>query len=91
MASNTCTDLIIHPVLQPFHLNATHSNISFGITLRNLGNKKCSFDKSPASKNLSSFSEDSTTFVQPLNVAPPSHVTSVSQPQHVSSSEQANQ
>jgi len=33
MAPNTCTDLVIHPAYQPSHLNATHSNISFGISL----------------------------------------------------------
>jgi len=39
MTSNTGTDLIIHPVYQPYHLNATQSNISLGIALRNLANK----------------------------------------------------
>jgi len=43
MASNTCTDLIIHPEYLIHHLNATHSNISFGIELRNLANKRSSF------------------------------------------------
>ena len=42
MASNTCTDLIIHPVNQLYHLNATHSNISLGIALKNLANKNAS-------------------------------------------------
>jgi len=42
MASNTCTELIIHPEHLPYHLNATHSNIYFGIALRNLANKKSS-------------------------------------------------
>jgi len=41
MASNTCSDLIIHPEFKPYYLNATHSNISFGIALRNLANEKC--------------------------------------------------
>jgi len=40
LASNTCSDLIIHPDFQPYHLNVTHSNISFVIALRNLANKK---------------------------------------------------
>ena len=39
MATNTCTELIIHPKYRPYHLNATHSNISFGIALRKLANK----------------------------------------------------
>jgi len=68
MAANTCTNLIIHPAFQPSHLNATHSNISFGISLRNLANQK-----SFASENHSFFTEDSTFVVQPLNVAAPSN------------------
>jgi len=36
LASNTCTDLIIHLIFQPQYIHATHSNISFGIALRNL-------------------------------------------------------
>jgi hypothetical protein len=72
MATNTCTDLVIHPVFQPFHLNATHSNISFGIALRNLANKKSSSEKSSAFENPSSFLKDSTLVVQPLNAALPS-------------------
>ena len=39
MASYTCTKIIIRPEQQPYHLNATHSNISFGIALRNLAKK----------------------------------------------------
>ena len=39
MASYTCTEIIIHPEQQPYHLNATHSKISFGIALRNLAKK----------------------------------------------------
>ena len=42
MASNTCTNLIIHSVYEPYHLNATHSNISLGIALKNLANKNAS-------------------------------------------------
>jgi len=67
MASNTCTDLIIHPVFQPQYIHDTHSNISFGIALRNLANQKSS-----ASENHHFFSKDSTLVVQPLNVAAPS-------------------
>jgi len=66
MAPNTYSDLIIHPAYQPTRLNATHSNISFGISLRNLANHKSS-----AFENHSFFSEDSTFVVQPLNVAAP--------------------
>jgi len=40
MASITCTDIVIHPEHLPYHLNATHSNISFGIALRNLAKKR---------------------------------------------------
>jgi len=39
MVSTTCTEIIIHPEQLPYHLNATHSNISFGIALRNLAKK----------------------------------------------------
>jgi len=68
VALNTRTDLVIHHAYQPSHLNATHSNISFGISLRNLANQKLS-----ASENYSFFSEESTFGVQPLNVASPSN------------------
>jgi len=67
MASNTCTDLIIHPVFQPQYIHATRSNISLGIAWRNLANQK-----SFASENLSFFLEDYSHVVQPLNVAAPS-------------------
>jgi len=40
MASLTCTYIVIHPEHLPYHLNATHSNIFFGITLRNLAKKR---------------------------------------------------
>jgi len=40
MASLTYTDIVIHPKHLPYHLNATHSNISFGIALRNLPKRK---------------------------------------------------
>jgi len=40
MALSTCTDIIIHPEQLPYHLNATHSKISFGIALRNLAKKR---------------------------------------------------
>jgi len=78
IASNTCTDLIIHPVYQPYHLNATHSNISIGIALRNLANKIASSHVLSAYEDPSS--EQPTLVVQPLNVAPPSESTFVSQP-----------
>jgi len=87
MASNICSGLIIHPAYQPFHLNATHSNISFGIALRNLANKKSSSVKSSTSKTHLSFLEDSTLVVQPLNVALPSEATLVSQTSNEHSTE----
>jgi len=79
--------LIIHPAYQPFHLNATHSNISFGISLRNLANKESSSDKSSTSEIHPSFSEGSTLVVQPLNVALPSEATIVSQTSNEHSTE----
>jgi len=82
MASNTCLELIIHPDFQPFHLNATHFNTSFGIALRNLANMNSSSVKSSVSENHPSFSEDSTLVVQPLNVALPSEATLISQTSH---------
>jgi len=85
MASNTCSDLIIQPVFQPYHLNVTQSNISFGIALRNLANKKSSTHKSPASDINPSLSEEPTTVVQPLSVALPSEATLESQPSHENS------
>jgi len=91
MASNTCTDLIIHPVYQPYHLNATHSNISLGIALRNLANKYASSHILFASEHPFSFLEQPTLVVQPLNVAPPSEATFVSQPQHDQTSEPSTQ
>ena len=88
MASNTCFEIIIHPEFQPYHLNATHSNISFGIALRNLANKKSSSLKSPASNNNPSLSEETTLVVQPINVALPSvssEATLEPQPAHENS------
>jgi len=64
MASNTCFDIIIHPEFKPYHLNATHANISFGIAFRNLANKK----------------SETTFVVQPINVALPSETNLVAQP-----------
>jgi len=69
MTSNTCSELIIHPDLKPYHLNATYSNISFGIALRNLANKNSSTHKSPAYDNNPSLLEESTLIVQPLCIA----------------------
>jgi len=85
MASNTCSELIIHPNFKPYHLNATHSNISFRIALRNLANKKSSTHKSPASDNNPSLSEESTLVVQPLSVALPSEANFVTQREHENS------
>jgi len=72
MASNTCTELVIHPNYKPYHLSATHSNISFGIALRNIANKRSSFHEQFVSDNSSYLSEEQTHMVQPLNVALPS-------------------
>jgi len=65
MASKTCSELIIHPEFKPYHHNATHSNISFGIAFRNLANKK-------SSKNNPFLSEESTLVVEPISIALPS-------------------
>jgi len=72
MASNTYTELIIHPEYQPYHLNVTHSNISFDIALRKLANKKSSTSNLPASDDQLSSSEDQILVVQPISVALPS-------------------
>jgi len=40
MASLTCTYIIIHPEHFPYHLNATHANISFGIAVRKLAKRR---------------------------------------------------
>jgi len=72
MASNTCYDLIIHPDFKPYHLNATHSNISFGIALRNIANKRSFFVEQSDSDNNSSLSEETIFVVQPLSVVLPS-------------------
>jgi len=82
MAPNTCSDLIIHPQHKPYHLNATHSNISFRIALRNLANKKSSIHKSPVSDDNHSLSEETIFVVHPINVAlPSSEATFVSEPE----------
>jgi hypothetical protein len=72
MASNTCSELIIHPEFKPFHLNATHSNISFGITLRNIANKRSFIVEQSDSDNNPSLSEETIFVVQTLSVALPS-------------------
>ena len=72
MASNTCTELIIHPEYQPYHLNATHSNISFGIALRNIASKRSSFHEQSVSDNNFSLSEEQIFVAQPISVALPS-------------------
>jgi len=77
MATNTCTELIIHPEYQLYHLNATHSNISFGIALRKLANKKTSLFNLPASDYQPSSSENQIFVVQPISVAQPSTETTL--------------
>jgi len=85
MASSTCSDLIIHPDFQPYYLNATHSNISFEIALRNLAHKNSSTHLSPASDKNPSLSEETTLVVQPLSVALPSEITLETEPEHENS------
>jgi len=85
MASNTCSELIIHPDFKPYHLNATHSNISFGIAIRNLAKKNSSTHKLPASDNNPSLSKESTLVVQPLNIALRSEANLVTPPEHENS------
>jgi len=62
MATNTCTELVIHPEYQPYHLNETYSNISFGIALRNIGRKRSSFHKQSVSDQYFSRSEEHIFF-----------------------------
>jgi len=77
IATNTYTELIIHPEYQPYHLNATHSNISFGIALRKLANKKSSTSNLPTSDDQPSSSENQILVVQPISVAQPSTETTL--------------
>jgi len=77
MATNTCTELVIHPEYQPYHLNANHSNISFGIVLRNLARKRSSFHEQSVSNQHFSRSEEQIIIVQPICVAQPSTQTTL--------------
>jgi len=61
MAINTCSQIIIHPEFKPYHLNATHFNISFRIALRNLANKRSSFHEQYVSDNNSFLSEPTSS------------------------------
>jgi len=72
MASNTCSELIIDPDFEPYHLNANHSNISFGMALRNLANKQSFILKQSVSDDSLSLSGDQILNVQPISVALPS-------------------
>ena len=63
------------PFIQPHHLNATHSNISFGITLRNIASKRSSFLEQSVSDSNSSLSEEQIFGAQPISVALPSSET----------------
>jgi len=72
MAINSYSELIIHPEYKPYHLNATHSNISFGIALRNIANKRSFLLEQSISDSNPSLSEDPIFVVQPLSVALPS-------------------
>lgn len=57
MATNTCIDLVIHPDYKPYHLSATHSNISFNIALRSIAKKRSSFHEQSISNSNHSSSE----------------------------------
>jgi len=85
MTSNTCTDLIIHPEHLPYHLNATHSNISFGIALRNIGSKRSSFHEQSVSDSNPSLSEEQILVAQPISVAQLSDETTLNpvEPEHM--------
>ena len=72
MAINTCIELVIHSEYQPYHLNATHSNISFGIALRNIARKRSPFPEQSVSDQHFSRSEEQILNVQPISVAQPS-------------------
>jgi len=85
MAINTYSELIIHPKFKPYHLNATHSNISFNIALRKIANKRSSFHEQSISDNNPSLLGEPTFVVQPISVALPSEVTLTSQPTHENS------
>jgi len=69
MALNILFELIIHPVFKPYHLSATHSNISFGIALRNIANKRSSFHEQSVFDINPSLSKEQTHVVQPISVA----------------------
>jgi len=71
MATNTCIELVIHPEYQPYHLNANHSNISFGITLRNIARRRSSFNEQSVFDQHFSRLEEQILIVQPISVAQP--------------------
>ena len=71
MATNTCSKLVVHPEYQPYHLNANHSNISFGIALRNLAKKRSSSHEQSVSDQHFSRPEEQILSVQPISVAQP--------------------
>jgi len=67
MASLTCTKIVIHPEHLPYHLNATHSNISFGIALRNLAKRRQSVPEQTVPKQVfvDQPSETNSLFAEP--------------------------
>jgi len=77
MATNTCTELVIHPEYQPYHLNANHSNISFGMALRNIARMRSSFHGLSVSDQHFSRSEEQILVVQPISVTQPSTETTL--------------
>jgi len=85
MATNTCIELIIHPEHLPYHLNATHSNISFGIALRNIASKRSSFHEQYVSDSNPSLSEEQILIAQPISVALPFDETTLNpaEPEHM--------
>jgi len=85
MASNTCTELIIHPEHLPYHLNATHPNISFSIALKNIASKRSSFHEQSVSDNNSFLSEKQILVAQPKSIALSSSRTTLNsvEPEHM--------
>ena len=77
MATNTFTELVIHPEYRLYHLNETHSNISLGIALRNIARKRSSFHEQYVSDQHFFRSEEHILNVQPISVAQPSNQTTL--------------
>jgi len=67
MASLTYTYIVIHPEHLPYHLIATNSNISFGVTLRNLAKRRKTVPEQhvPEQVFVDQPSETKTLFAEP--------------------------